>query len=235
METKIIKYTDNIYAIDQQMVRAFVILGESSALVIDTGATPADIHKLIGEITPLPYELCLTHSDGDHTANMANFKKVYAGVAEVPYIAQKAEELGIEVIPVNEGHVFDLGGVQIQAVAMPGHTPGSTGYLYKNEGILFSGDTVSYGPVYMFGGNRDFAAFEESLKKLKVMAEKGEFKIIYPCHNTCPITPEVIDALSECAAGIKEGSIEGKEAKMPFKSENAPKLYEYKNCGILYI
>ena len=44
---------------------------------------------------------------------------------------------------LDEGDVVDLGeGVELKVVALPGHTPGSIGYLWDKEGILLAGDAV---------------------------------------------------------------------------------------------
>lgn len=48
-----------------------------------------------------------------------------------------------KLVPVEEGHVFDLGGITLEVVEVPGHTHGSIGLLYKEEKIFFAGDAMN--------------------------------------------------------------------------------------------
>lgn len=232
MNTKIKKVNENIYIIDQQMVRCFVIVGEKEALVIDTGAREIDFLLYVKQITSKPVRLCLTHSDIDHITNLEQFDKVYLHKDELEILKVNKK---MELITINEGYVFDLGGILLEVIHTPGHTPGSISLLDRKNKILFSGDTVSYGPVYMFGQNRDMHLYLETLKMLEKMSQNDEFRNIYPCHNICPIPVNVISELIECVKGIFDKSITGKEATMPFQMSIKPQLYQYKKCGILYI
>lgn len=63
--------------------------------------------------------------------------------------------------------VARLAGFSVQMIETPGHTVGSCCYYLKDEGVLFSGDTVFCGSV----GRTDFpegstAAIVESLHRL---------------------------------------------------------------------
>ena len=44
---------------------------------------------------------------------------------------------------VRGGDVFDLGGLTVEAVRLPGHTAGSLGYLVRERRMLLSGDAVT--------------------------------------------------------------------------------------------
>lgn len=47
--------------------------------------------------------------------------------------------------PVNDGDIFDLGGITLQAIHMPGHTAGSTGYYDALNHVAHTGDSMSMG------------------------------------------------------------------------------------------
>jgi glyoxylase-like metal-dependent hydrolase (beta-lactamase superfamily II) len=57
------------------------------------------------------------------------------------------EEFGAPVVPdrtLEDGDVIDGGsGVNLQVVHLPGHTPGSVGFYWEGEGILFAGDSLA--------------------------------------------------------------------------------------------
>jgi glyoxylase-like metal-dependent hydrolase (beta-lactamase superfamily II) len=43
---------------------------------------------------------------------------------------------------LSDGDVIDLGGMELRVVDLPGHTPGSVGYYWKKEQIIFAGDSM---------------------------------------------------------------------------------------------
>lgn len=47
------------------------------------------------------------------------------------------------LVPVTEGHCFDLGGMLLEVVELPGHTRGSIGLLMREEGILYAADAMN--------------------------------------------------------------------------------------------
>lgn len=224
MKTIIKKIDENIYAIDQEMVRSFVVIGEKQAMVIDAGVERVDFLSYIRQITKLPVILCLSHSDMDHIANIDQFDEVYIHEDEVPYLKNH----NIKLNTLLEGDVFDLGGRKLEVVHTPGHTPGSICLWDRQHYQLFSGDTVSYGPVYMFGDNRNMNDYVASLKKLNKMIE--DTNMIYPCHNTCPITKDVISQLLNCIRKMKSEEISGQPCHIP-----GVLLYRFQQCGILRI
>ncbi len=66
-----------------------------------------------------------------------------------------------------DGHVFDLGGVTVEAVHLPGHTRGHSGFRISG-GVFFLSDIdlTGFGPYY---GDvwSDLEQFEESLRRVR--------------------------------------------------------------------
>ena len=234
MKENIIEYGNGIYAIDQGMVRIFLILGEKRGLVLDAGVEETDLRADIESITKLPVELCLTHSDRDHIANISAFESLYVHEDEAERLKATAKAQGMELKTVREGHCFDLGGRKLRVIDAPGHTPGSLCLIDEERGILFSGDTVSHASVYMFSDGRDMELYIGSLRKLDKLFREGAFSEIYPCHGECPIGGEAIAELIECAELIKAGDIKGTDSGM--KDGGRPVLeYRHKGCGIYHV
>lgn len=146
LTTTIVRYGSGIYAIDQQMVRAFLIVGEKGALLLDTGAVCADIPKYIEQITGLPVTVLLTHGDGDHIGNLHAFDTAYCNENDHAAVLSHEPCRNVRLLPLSEGDVFDIGGRSLKVLSTPGHTAGSVCLLDEENRILFAGDTVSYGP-----------------------------------------------------------------------------------------
>ena len=75
-----------------------------------------------------------------------------------------------------DGHVFDLGGVTIEAVHLPGHTRGHSGFRIGDVFFLSDIDLTGFGPYYgdMWS---DLEDFEESL--VKVREEEADFYVTF--------------------------------------------------------
>ena len=230
METKLIPLAEGLYAIDQGMVRAYLILGSEKALLLDAGVAPCDILALVRSVTDKPVYFCLTHTDGDHTANAAAFATQYLH-AEEAAVYTPAE--GCETAALQEGDRFELGGRTLEVIHIPGHTPGSLALLDRERKEIFSGDTLSLASVFMFGEKRSMERYVASLRRLQTMAEQGEFTAVWPSHGDCPLDTGVIAELIACAEGIRDGSIVGEEAAMGMPGAK-PLLGKLGRVGILY-
>ena len=233
LTTTIRALSDGVYAIEQGMVRSFLILGRKRALLLDTGAGECDLLGMIRQVTDHPLVLVQTHGDGDHTANSSLFDEIFAHPAEFDVICRFREELRDALRPIAEGDTFDLGGRTLEVIEAPGHTPGSICLLDRANGLLFAGDTLSYGPVFLFGSHRDVKSYRETLLKLEAL---GDYDVILPCHNTCPVSRSVIRELMAAVDGALDGSIQGQaQGGMPMPDGATPLCYSYGQCGILYI
>jgi hydroxyacylglutathione hydrolase len=224
-----VRYTDAIYGLEQG-VRCFLIVGSQRALLLDTAFGGDDLLPRIAEITDLPVTVALTHGDMDHTGGLKYFDTVYVHPAEVSRLQNLAES-GITVVPMEENHVFDLGGIRLRVLHTPGHTPGSVCLLDEEHRVLYSGDTVSHGPVFLFGPGRELDLFAETLARLDGL---GGFDTIYCCHGACPVGREVIGELRACAQRIADGTLQGTKPEREFRAGMAPLVYMVGESGIYY-
>lgn len=231
LTTTLNQISSGVWAIEQEMVRSFLILGTKQALLLDTGAAECDMMALIRTVTDLPVILVHSHGDGDHTANDSQFTDIYAHPDEFPIIRRFRPDVSAVLHPISEGTAFDLGDRVLQVINAPGHTPGSICLLDRKNRILFSGDTLSYGPVFLFGDHRDIHTYR---KTLDMLSELGGFDTIYPCHNTCPVSLSVISGLKNAVDGTLDGSISPTPCDMPMPDGLSPQVYSYGKCGILY-
>ena len=232
-ETLLKRLDDNVWAIEQDMVRCFLVVGAENALLFDTGAAPCDLPKIIRTVTDKPVILVQSHGDGDHTANSALFPEVFAHPREHEIILRWRPTLAGRLRSVKEGDAFDLGGVSLEVLETPGHTPGSISLLDRERRILYAGDTISYGPVFLFGPHRDIRTYRKTLDKLWDM---DSYDTVYPCHNTCPIPKSVLPDLMAVVDGVRNGSITGTDMEgPPLPNGEKPLFYQYGSCGILYL
>ena len=204
------KINDTTYYYEDGMVRFFLLIGSKEAMLIDSGMQVHNARELASQLTDLPIRLFNTHTDRDHTGSNDEFDEVMMNPAEL--VNYHSEYSSKNIIPIFDGDIIDLGGRQLKAIALPGHTPGSTALLDIESGMLFSGDPVQDGRIFMFGAMRDLSAYIHSLKKLEKISDC--ITAVYPCHGTCPVGKEIISDLIEGAEKIERGEVPYEVADM---------------------
>lgn len=151
--------------------------------------------------------LFLTHAHMDHAGNAAAFRaagaRVYVGEADADALRSGGlvtldKLFGLPFtccepdVLVREGDAWTFGEARVTAVALPGHTAGSTGYLVKTDGLtcFVTGDFVALGLASpdetsqtillaaMIRPGFDEAAYGESLEK----ASHIDADILLPGH-----------------------------------------------------
>jgi glyoxylase-like metal-dependent hydrolase (beta-lactamase superfamily II) len=169
----------------------YLLFGREKALLIDTGATGADVSIVVREILAARKNRASTnlvvihsHGHGDHTAGDAPLKAM-AGVtfveATVPVLQQF---FGIKAWPT-EIVSYDLGDRVVDVVPIPGHQPASIAVYDRRTGILFTGDTVYPGRLYV----RDAAAFRESIERLVTFTKSRPVSHVLGAHIENMSTP----------------------------------------------
>lgn len=101
----------------------------------------------------------------------------------------------LDCTPVKEGDTFEFRDFKLEAIALPGHTGGHLGYLERETGTLFAGDTllphISPNPLMEPEGEppsqrrRSLKQYLESLDRL----EEIELSVVYPGHGPPITTP----------------------------------------------
>lgn len=165
-------------------------------LIVDPAAEPEEIFQKVREMNGTPAGILLTHGHYDHILAAEAVReeysiKLYACRAEKSLLADSMANLSAYSgggctlqadVWLEDLEVFEAAGFSIQMLHTPGHTVGSCCYYLKDEGILFSGDTLFYGSV----GRTDFpggstAQIVRSLHKLvDNLPQETE---VYPGHD----------------------------------------------------
>ena len=199
------------FVCDEGHVRFFLLIGEREALMIDSGMQVSNAKELAREVTDKALRLFNTHADRDHTGSNHEFESVMMNPAE--FVNYREQHPSQKMEAVFDGDIIDLGNRALKAIALPGHTPGSTALLDLKSGMLFSGDPIQKdGRIFMFGPMRDLSAYVLSLKRL--LERNEDIKEIYPSHGAYPLGTDVIPELIAGAEKIESGMIKPKRAEM---------------------
>ncbi len=203
------KLQEGVHMISEKHVRMFLVEGTEGAVLIDTGFGGGNLAQLVREITDRPVTVINTHAHRDHCGADAQFELIMASGADFGALREitgtKPGQI-FDLVALRDGDELDIGGRTLRVIEIPGHTPGSIALLDAEHRILFSGDTLQEGPVYLFLEGSSLEAFEQSLEKLDEL--KGSYDVVYAAHNKLPIDASYIEDLLTLTAELVEGTAE---------------------------
>ncbi|MBR2281482.1 MAG: MBL fold metallo-hydrolase [Spirochaetales bacterium] len=192
-------------------VRFFLLEGKKRSLLIDSGMTVRNVKNIASGLTAHQVLLLNTHADPDHIGGNREFDSFYMNPAEAINYYKLHNGTG-EMVPVWDGDIIDLGDRPLKIITTPGHTPGSIAVLDIMRRIIFTGDPIQTGRIFMFGIHREMHAYRLSLLKLNAMSD--QFDLIYPSHAVCPVEKDLIMKLYEASGKILDGSASGVEQEV---------------------
>ncbi|MGR5219403.1 MBL fold metallo-hydrolase [Vibrio parahaemolyticus] len=143
---------------------SYLILGETRALLVDSGPGIKDIKPVVESLTKLPITVTQTHFHYDHVGNHKQFDHIAA--TKLPSLDSNVENGRIKIdttthlgfveniekpeLLVNEwwevGQEIDLGGRVLTVLHSPGHAKESVVLADQQRGYLFTGDFLCPGP-----------------------------------------------------------------------------------------
>ena len=225
-EPEIIRIDEDTWRVEDNGVRFFILKGEKRALLVDSGMNTHGVKEMAENLTRMSVSLINTHADIDHIGGNDEFPSFMMHPSEAAnYFSHK--KVGI-IDPVYDGDVIDLGGRKLEVMLVPGHTPGSIMLLDVSKGVVYGGDSIQDGNIFLFGPMREIHAYALSLRRLEKW--KGRYDIIYPSHGTFPVSPSLIQKLIDGSIKVMRNEIEGKEAEV---FGNKIKVYDIGDARIL--
>lgn len=223
---KVTKELEGFYILDDGRVRCFLFTGENDALLIDTAFPDSNIFAEVKKITDLPLKVALTHGDMDHTGGLKDFGSCYVHSDDFKMILEN-----IEKHELKEGDILSAGEYKLKVIHIPGHTYGSVAFLEEQNHFILTGDGVQHnGMIFMFGENRNFPLYLDSLKKLCNLTVNQKIEKIYPSHSECPLSAEAVQKVLADAENLYAGKI-----PMVKKHDFMPcNIYQGAYTGFLY-
>jgi hydroxyacylglutathione hydrolase len=179
----------------------FLLFGGSRAVLFDTGATANPeffpLRRTVDTIIenwlaahphPDDYGLLVlhTHSHGDHRAADGQF----LGRPDTEVIGATRDAawpfFGFDRQPESVAEL-DLGGRVLDCLATPGHHEAAVTYYDRYTGVLFTGDTILPGRLYIF----DWPAFVRSIDRLAKWCQQRPVSYLLGCHIEMSTKPGV--------------------------------------------
>jgi glyoxylase-like metal-dependent hydrolase (beta-lactamase superfamily II) len=174
------------------LIRATVSGPDQVKLILNTHAH----HDHIGSNARLS-ELtgALVGAPGEHRAWHFDLETHYQEFArEHPDLIPDTPALRAEVLatidgprgvdlPVTEGQVMDLGGgVELEAVSLPGHMPDELGFIERKTRTLILGDSMTGVGWSFFHGYSDADVYQATLAKMRAVIRDSQIRMVRPAH-----------------------------------------------------
>ena len=214
-------------------VLSYLLVGENEAAVIDTGCGFFSIKAAIEQITQLPCKVINTHQHFDHIGSNAEFEQVLMPDhpdcrkrAQVGLSAEFCAEFvtvesfwgeapaglpdpyDVKPFPqatfFKDGDLLEIDPFRLEVLHTPGHCADHCCFYEREKGILFAGDNLYDGPIFIKreGG---LAQYRKSVER---MASLPNLKRIFPSHNGFDFPIEKLHQLRETLAQIKTLELE---------------------------
>jgi len=180
-EWQVHEYNPDLYILRQsgctdfEKPFVFLLFGGERALLLDTGSRKGNLAPTLQLVMhrwlsanhrdQIPLVVAHTHSHSDHVAGDAQLQALGDPDIPVTYVAPTVDATkkfyGIATWPEDVGKV-DLGNRILDILAIPGHDIVSIAVYDRQTAILFTGDSVYPGRLYI----RDLAAFQKSNQRM---------------------------------------------------------------------
>ena len=173
-------------------VNCSILSENGKAWIVDPGQEGDRIVKLLHERGLSPLAILLTHAHFDHIGAIPALQAAYPDLPvyvhdnDLKVIGHPLNQLPPEYPPIGQPKnlasiesLVNLDGLEV--LETPGHTPGGVCYYFKQEKLLFAGDTLvagSVGRTDLPGG--DMATLMASLQKLTALPDDT---VVIPGHG----------------------------------------------------
>lgn len=205
-----------VYDIDEaRLSTMYLIEGKKRALVIDCGIGIGNFKGVIEKMTALPYDVVISHAHVDHIGGRGQFEKLFLHKDDLPIIKNvtmryrrnykrmflkgslKLTRLPLlrvdkepEIVSIEDGHIFDLGGKTVKVIHTSGHTLGSVCFHIPEDRLLLTAD--SFNPiVLLFLTHAD--TVENYIKSGEKILSLNGIDTYYGSHLRNPISREIIE------------------------------------------
>jgi hydroxyacylglutathione hydrolase len=153
----------------------YLLFGEDRALLLDTGSRNGDVVPTLQRVVKnwlqrtkretIPLVVVHSHSHSDHVAGDADVQAMHDPAIPVTFVPAEVEATKrfykITNWPDDIGQV-DLGNRVIDVIAIPGHDIVSVALYDRQTAILFAGDSLYPGRLYV----HDFSDFQKSTERM---------------------------------------------------------------------
>ena len=240
-----------------QEVISYLIEGEDSALLLDSGMGLGNMKAMVEFLTDKPVTLVNSHAHFDHVGDNWRFPEThllnlpdYVAHLETGDVFQADAENRVpealwydgdvwfdlktwhtkpcKVVPIEDGHVFDLGGRSLRVVAAPGHTKDCIVLADDTNKLLFTGDTIYPAAMYAYIEGPEMVPIYMSTV-IKLAQQFSDYTLL--CSHNNPIWEgSILNEVAEAFGKVLSGEVMGESDP---KTEGDTLYYNFDGFGLV--
>ena len=215
----------------------YLVQGTEKNLLIDSGMGVGSLKEYLQSINVMSCDLLLTHGHCDHAGGAVEFENAYLsekdwelekkhaslehrifdvfhapfgvpeGISEADFLPQRTEPY----LPLKKNQRFDLGGVSVTCVEVPGHTQGCVIPMIKEDQIAVFGDDIGEGTLLHFPESTSVSKYQSGLIHLLEYAD--EFDTVLRFHGSCTSPKKILLDMIE----LTEDVLDGRDTQIPIE------------------
>ena len=136
-------------------------------------------------------EFCLTKTLGDPSGQREEIMGLMDAAVSVDRVFQ-------------DGDRFDLGGIELEVIALPGHKLEEVGFLEPDSKSLVLGDVLLALAAPFFHGFQTATGFHASLDKLEQMLQANQVEHVYSAHHPTMDTASATSSITQTRAFLND-------------------------------
>jgi glyoxylase-like metal-dependent hydrolase (beta-lactamase superfamily II) len=208
-------------------VNSFLVEGDGTAALIDTGLGVESIRDVCTALTSKPVQVLNTHGHFDHIGGDREFREIsihptgrnrlaaetppsflreyFAGDDAAPPGAAAWRIPGVEPTgSLEEGDTVELGGRELRVLHTPGHTPDGCSFLLPDAELLFVGDTCGTRELYAYMVESNVEDFARSAARLANLS--GFTRVLAAHDDDAERSASFLDDVAEAFAALTSGT-----------------------------
>ena len=212
-------------------IAAHLVVGERRACLLDTCCGLGDIASCVATVTDLPVTVAISHGHFDHCGGIGTFEDVLMSPLETDLARKETDqafrsaflnrEEGMSTVPDDfapagfsrvkpaaDGFVVDLGGVSVEFVQAPGHTPGIFAFFIPEDCAFVIGD-ICDDNVLLFGESATVSGYLACLDKIDPFIRRADH--LWGNHGSFTYSRELIANVRESCELV----LAGRDARVP--------------------
>lgn len=157
----------------------------------------------------------------NEVAQFDHYIDLIKGHIPLPTVVDGIPERWMPDAYLNDGDRIAAGSFQLKVTEVPGHTSGSLIFSDTSKNLIFLGDLIYTGALYLHFSDSSIAQYEASISKLLKLIENSErAPILLPSHNSIPMDAEFVYEVRDVLGQIRS------KALRPSRLVLADKMFE---------
>ena len=214
----------------------YLIEGDKGAVLIDTCIGMRGLKDFVEQIRAkeMPLTVLISHGHIDHAMGAPEFGDAYMNHKDIPLyqsqcsISERRGYAGMgigslakavpdeEFVPatpdfefqaLEEGMIFDLGGVTVEVYNAYGHTAGCMAFLVPEQKLLILGDACNNSTFLFDEICSSVAEYQRSMRELKDKVE-GRYERVFVMHHIMDAPVSLLDEMIELCDDVIAGNVD---------------------------